>query len=161
MTSVLIAVGSRHESTRGIAERIGEVLRAGGLEATVAAAGPTTAVDRFDAFVIGSGVYMGSWLDAPLELLRRNQATLATRPTWLFSSGPLAGSSKETDDADPVTNALGPAEGPGSGGRRKMEELAAGIPPPGHEGFFRALGQSSPPQALSQRRPPALPRARE
>ncbi len=41
MTKVLVVYGSRHGATRGIAVRIGEVLREDGLEAEVAAAATT------------------------------------------------------------------------------------------------------------------------
>src|SRR5687767_10683269 len=113
MTKVLVVYGSRHGATRGIAERIGEVLRTQGSDVTVVSADHAApdAVRGGDAFVVGSGVYMGSWLDEPLDFLRRNHEALASRPTWLFSSGPLPGSSKEVPDQDPLTNALGPAEG--------------------------------------------------
>jgi menaquinone-dependent protoporphyrinogen oxidase len=94
---------------------------------------------------------MGSWLNEPLDFMRRNLETLSTRPTWLFSSGPLPGSSKEVPDADPITNALGPKDGPGSGGRRKVEELAAVIKPRGHEVFMGAFNPNDPPKAVSER----------
>jgi menaquinone-dependent protoporphyrinogen oxidase len=151
MTRVLVVYGSRHGATQGIAERIGEVLRSEGLDAVVIAAEQTDIVGPTDAFVVGSGVYMGSWLNEPLDFMRRNLETLSTRPTWLFSSGPLPGSSKEVPDADPITNALGPKDGPGSGGRRKVEELAAVIHPRGHEVFMGAFNPKDPPKAMSER----------
>jgi menaquinone-dependent protoporphyrinogen oxidase len=94
---------------------------------------------------------MGSWLNEPLAFMRRNQTMLAARPTWLFSSGPLPGSTKEVPDADPVTVALGPVEGPGSGGRRKVEELAATIHPRDHAVFLGAFDPDDPPKAMSER----------
>ena len=111
MAHVLVVYGSRHGATRGIAQRIGAVLRAEGSEAVVASADDAEPDDvrTADAFVVGSAVYMGSWLNEPLDFLRRNQQELASRQTWLFSSGPLAGSSKEQPAADPLANALGPA----------------------------------------------------
>lgn len=151
MTRVLVVYGSRHGATRGIAERIGEVLRLEGLDSVVIAADQVTAVGPTDAFVVGSGVYMGSWLNEALDFLRENLEMLAARPTWLFSSGPLPGSTKENADADPVTNALGPKEGPGSGGRRKVEELADAIQPRGHAVFLGAFDPSDPPKAISER----------
>ncbi|HEX5014801.1 MAG TPA: flavodoxin domain-containing protein [Candidatus Limnocylindrales bacterium] len=151
MTTVLVAYGSRHGATRGIAERIGEVLQSEGLDAVITAADQPVDVSAADAFVVGSGVYMGSWLKEPLEFMHRHQDALASHPTWLFSSGPLPGSSKETQDADPVTNALGPKDGPGSGGRRKVEESAAVIHPRGHEVFMGAFNPDDPPKAMSER----------
>jgi menaquinone-dependent protoporphyrinogen oxidase len=151
MTTVFIVYGSRHGGTRGIAQRIGEVLQAEDLEAHVVVADGTGDVSTADAFVVGSGVYMGSWLKEPLEFMRRNQQVLAARPTWLFSSGPLRGSSKESAESDPVTNALGPATGPGSGGRKKVEELTATIQPREHRVFFGAFDPNDPPRTLAER----------
>ena len=143
MSRVLVVYGSRHGGTKGIAERIGEVLRTRDLDAVVA---PADAVSKpeihaADAFVIGSGVYMGSWLDEPLQFLAAHTDALAARPLWLFSSGPLPGSSKDKQAVDPIENALGPADGPGSGGRKKIEALSAAIGPRDHRVF---LGRYDP-----------------
>jgi menaquinone-dependent protoporphyrinogen oxidase len=160
MTKVLVVHGSRHGGTRGIAERIGEVLRTEGFEAIVEAADRAKDVAAADAFVVGSGVYMGSWLNEPLDFMRRNQSALAARPTWLFSSGPLPGSTKEAPETDPVTNALGPVDGPGSGGRKKVEELSAAIHPRDHRVFFGAFDPNDPPKAMSERLVRMLPAAK-
>jgi len=160
MTKVLVVFGSRHGGTRGIAERIGDVLRTEGLDAVVAAADEASDVNTVDAFVIGSGVYMGSWLNEPLEFMRRNQDALAARPTWLFSSGPLIGSTKGNADADPVTDALGPADGPGSGGRKKVDELSAAIHPRDHRVFLGAFDPKDPPRAMSERLVRMMPAAK-
>lgn len=138
MTRVLIVYGSRHGGTRGIAERIGDVLRTTGVESTVTSAEVATKrdVDAADAFVIGSGVYMGTWLDEALDFVRRHEAQLASRPLWLFSSGPLPGSTKDKHIDDPIENALGPIDGPGSGGRKKIEALSAATGPRDHRVFM-------------------------
>jgi menaquinone-dependent protoporphyrinogen oxidase len=162
MTRVLVVYGSRHGATRGIAERIGEVLRTEGPEVVVTSADRVAPDDvrSADAFVVGSGVYMGNWLNEPLDFLRRNQASLVTRPTWLFSSGPLPGSSKEQPDSNPLTNALGPADGPGSGGRRKVEEVSAAIHPRDHRVFSGAFDPNDPPRAVSERIVRMMPAAK-
>jgi menaquinone-dependent protoporphyrinogen oxidase len=138
MARVLVVYGSRHGGTQGIAERIGEVLQSRNLDATVVAARSVVAsqVATADAFVVGSGVYMGSWLDEPLEFMKRNTDALAAKPLWLFSSGPLPGSSKDKQADDPIENALGPADGPGSGGRKKIEALSAATGPRDHRVFM-------------------------
>jgi menaquinone-dependent protoporphyrinogen IX oxidase len=43
----------------------------------------------FDAVVLGSGVYMGSWMPEAREFVEKKK-TLASMPVWLFSSGPSA-----------------------------------------------------------------------
>ena len=151
MSAALIVYGSRHGGTRGIAERIGDVLRSEGIEAVVTAAGVAGDIGPADAVIVGSGVYMGSWLDEPLEFLRRNREALAGTPTWLFSSGPLRGSSKENADVDPITNALGPADGPGSGGRKQVDALSEAIGPRDHHVFDGAFDPTDPPRAFTER----------
>jgi menaquinone-dependent protoporphyrinogen oxidase len=86
---VLVAYATRHGATRGIAERIGEVLQGRGLEAAVEQVDSVRDVADYDAFVIGSAAYMGGWLKSANAFVQRNRSTLATKPTWLFSSGPV------------------------------------------------------------------------
>jgi menaquinone-dependent protoporphyrinogen oxidase len=100
--------------------------------------------------VVGSGVYMGSWLKEPLEFIARNETTLATRPLWLFSSGPLAGSTAKST-GDPVTDALGPEDGPGSGGRKKIETLSDATHPKDHRVFLGAYDPKDPPRTFAER----------
>lgn len=151
MTKVLVVYGSRHGGTQGIAERIGEVLRTEGLDADVRAADHAGDVSDAAAVVVGSGVYMGKWLDEPIRFLERNEATLATRPLWLFSSGPLAGSTAQETAGDPLTDALGPAEGPGSGGRKKIAAISAATQPRDHRVFLGAYDPNDPPRTMAER----------
>ncbi len=151
MTKVLVVYGSRHGGTRGIAERIGEVLVTEGLEADVVSADQAPDVDGTDAVVVGSGVYMGSWLKEPIEFLQRNEASLATRPLWLFSSGPLLGSTAKKTGGGPIEDALGPTDGPGSGGRKKIEAISAATHPRDHRVFFGAFDPKDPPKSMSER----------
>jgi menaquinone-dependent protoporphyrinogen oxidase len=151
MTKVLVVYASRHGGTKGIAERIGEVLRNEGHDAVVTGATGANWVVGFDAFVVGSGVYMGQWLSEGIEFLRQNQTSLSRHPVWLFSSGPLRGSAKAKVGVDPVENALGPSDGPGSAGRKRLEALTAAIHPRDHEVFDGAYDPSDPPKVLSER----------
>ena len=163
MPRVLIVHASRHGGTAGIAQRIGEVLGGAGLDAVLARASDMPDPSPFDACVIGGGVYMGSWVKDGTDYLQRYAAVLAARPVWLFSSGPLPGSSKETagDGADPIEKALGPATGPGSGGRQKIEALAAAIHPRGHEVFDGAFDPSDPPKSFAERMVRTMPSAKK
>lgn len=158
MQRVLVVHASRHGGTAGIAERIGVVLRSAGLEAVVAPAAELPDPQDFDACAVGAGVYMGSWVKEGTEFLDRYVATLASMPVWLFSSGPLPGSTKESKEpVDPIENALGPAEGPGSGGRRKVEELAARIRPRDHRVFQGAYDPNDSPRNMAERLVRMLP----
>jgi len=152
MRRALIVHASRHGGTAGIAEKIGEVLRSEGVDAVVAPAADMPDPGAFDACVIGGGVYMGSWVKEGTEYLDRFASILATRPVWLFSSGPLPGSSvAKNPTADPIELALGPADGPGSGGRKKIEALSAVIHPREHHVFVGAFDPKDPPKAMSER----------
>ena len=154
MSRALIVHASRHGGTAGIAQRIGDVLQTSGVDAVVARAADMPDPGPFDACVVGAGVYMGSWVKGGTEYLERFASTLEARPVWLFSSGPLKGSTKGAKDGapvDPIENALGPLTGPGSGGRRKVEDLAARIVPRDHHVFFGAFDPTDPPASLSER----------
>jgi menaquinone-dependent protoporphyrinogen oxidase len=161
MTRVQIVYASRHGGCAGIAERIAEVLRAEGSEVQLADAAQRPDPQGFDSYIVGSGVYMGSWLKEATEFLEHNQAALATRPVWLFSSGPLLGSSKQTPGADRLTDALGPETGPGSGGRKKVEALSAAIGARGHEVFLGAFDPSDPPKSMAERLVRLMPAAKQ
>ena len=160
MARVLVVYASRHGGTRGIAERIGEVLQAEGLEAVVATPEDAPDIDSADAVVIGSGVYMGSWLKEATEFAMRNAASLAARPVWLFSSGPLPGSTRDAGAEDPLTQALGPMEGPGSGGHKKVAALSDAIHPRDHRVFLGAFDPNDPPRTISERFVRMMPAAK-
>jgi menaquinone-dependent protoporphyrinogen oxidase len=151
MSNVLVVYASRHGGTAGIAERIAEVLGSEGVDVVVADAAGGPDPSAFDAYVIGSAVYLGRWLKEGTQFLERHQATLATRPVWLFSSGPLVGSSKAPDTTDPLELALGPQEGPGSGGHKRIAALSATIQPRDHRVFLGAFDPSDPPRSMQER----------
>lgn len=148
---VQVVYASHHGATAGIAERIAEVLRSEGADIAIADAADRPDADDFDAYVIGSGVQIGKWFKEGIDFLERNQSMLATRPVWLFSSGPLPGSSKMTDATDRLSLALGPEEGPGSGGRTRIESLSAAIRPREHRIFYGAFDPNDPPKSMLER----------
>jgi menaquinone-dependent protoporphyrinogen oxidase len=94
---VLVAFASRHGSTVEIAEAIGARLRAAGLGVDVLAADEVDTVYPYDAYVLGSAVYMGSWLREARAFVDEHFELLRSRPVWLFSSGPIGES--DTFDA--------------------------------------------------------------
>lgn len=86
---VLVAVASRHGSTREIAAEAAEALRAAGLEVDLLEAGAVSSLAGYGAVVLGSAIYMGAWLPEAKRLVERHRGELAALPLWLFSSGPL------------------------------------------------------------------------
>jgi len=103
--NILVTAASKEGATTEVAESIAEVLRERGLDVTVAAPEHVHGVRRYDAFVIGSAVYMGHWLEPATDLLRRSGGRMSGRPVWLFSSGPVGDPNRtlvQKMGADPV-----------------------------------------------------------
>jgi menaquinone-dependent protoporphyrinogen oxidase len=96
--AILVAYASKHGSTQGIAERIAEKLRQLGKEAEARPVEEVSDPGNYEAFVIGSAIYYGSWLKEAAEWVHHNQAVLAQHPVWLFSSGPLGIEVKDAEE---------------------------------------------------------------
>jgi len=97
---VLVSVASRHGSTAEIADKIGEVLKAAGIDADIRPPDQILGVAQYDGVILGSGVYAGRWLAPAKQLAERESAVLRSRPVWLFSSGPVGDPAKPA--AEPV-----------------------------------------------------------
>jgi len=93
---VLVAYATKYGATAEIAGKIGESLRGAGLEAEVAAVDRAGDVAQYEAVIVGSAVYIGSWRKEAANFLKANEQKLTGMPVWLFSSGP-------TGEGDPVT----------------------------------------------------------
>jgi menaquinone-dependent protoporphyrinogen oxidase len=95
---VLIATASRHGATTEIAAAIAATLHERGIQTSVSNVEETIDLSTFDAFILGSAVYMGKWLKRPRSFIDAHASELSTRPVWLFSSGPLGTPSKPSAD---------------------------------------------------------------
>ncbi|MFC4505255.1 MULTISPECIES: flavodoxin domain-containing protein [Streptomyces] len=93
--TVLVTYGTTNGSTAEIAEAIADVLRKTGLTVEAKPARAVTNVARYDAVVVGGGLYAGRWHKDARRFVRRNRVLLAERPVWFFSSGPLDASASE------------------------------------------------------------------
>ncbi|MEV0412892.1 flavodoxin domain-containing protein [Streptomyces sp. NPDC050448] len=98
---VLVAYGSKHGATEGIAAEIGRSLREDGLDAVVLPADDVDDVRGYDAVVLGGALYAGHWSGKAKRCAERNEHYLRHRPVWLFSSGPVD-SSAEQHEIPPV-----------------------------------------------------------
>ena len=132
---VLVAYATKHGATRGIAERIAAILDERGLHATLRGVDDAGDISGYDAFVVGSAVYLGQWRKEALEFVRRNRATLSDRPTWLFSSGPLRITGTDVDAPDPRVA----AEARELDDMRCADELREAVQPREHRVFFGVL----------------------
>lgn len=146
--SILVAYASKHGATREIAERIAEKLSAAGLDIELQPISAVSDMVGYDAAVIGSAAYFGSWLKEATAFVRHHQAHLADRPVWLFSSGPLG-----TETTDEQGRALRDAAVP-----KEIAEFEAAIHPRDHRVFFGALDRRT--LGLAERLLMMLPAAR-
>ena len=96
--TVLVAAASEHGATGEIATWIGAELAANGIDVDVRKLDDVDDVARYEAFVVGSGVYFGQWHKGARSFLDDHSGELASRPTWLFSSGPIVGDPPPPDD---------------------------------------------------------------
>lgn len=98
---VLVAVASRHGSTREIADAVAEALRDAGHRVDVRDPDDVMDLDH-DAVVLGSSVYVGRWSASARAFVDRLAASYHDRPVWLFSSGPVGRSPVPADDPEEV-----------------------------------------------------------
>lgn len=94
--NILVAYGSKHGATAEIAEKIGQSLREAGYHVDVLPAKKVKKLESYQAVILGSGLYIGLWLNDAASILKKHQAELKTKPVWIFSSGP-------TGDGDVAT----------------------------------------------------------
>lgn len=133
---VAVVCASHYGATKGIAERIGAELALAGIDTEVFdAAEPPHAenVAGFDAFVVGSAVYMGHWLAAATTFVRHYQPTLLEHPVWLFSSGPLGTEATDAHGADLLESNV-PAE---------IADFSTAVRPVDTRVFFGAIDPAS------------------
>jgi menaquinone-dependent protoporphyrinogen oxidase len=98
--TVLVAAASKHGATREIAEEIARVLDERGVATELLDVDAVTDLTGYEAYVVGSGVYLGNWLKNARPFLDLHAAELAERPTWLFASGSIVGEPPVADDPD-------------------------------------------------------------
>jgi menaquinone-dependent protoporphyrinogen oxidase len=98
---VLVAYGTKHRATEGIAKAIADALRAAGLEVEIQRARQVHSLQPYSAVVLGSAVYAGRWRSDALRLLRRPE--LRQRDVWLFSSGPVGESKGDPEQLERMT----------------------------------------------------------
>lgn len=95
---ILVTAASKHGSTHEIAEQIAETLKEQGADVARRLPEEILSIDEFDAVVLGSAVYAGHWMTPARELVARLGQSFASRPVWLFSSGPVGEPPKPEED---------------------------------------------------------------
>jgi menaquinone-dependent protoporphyrinogen oxidase len=148
---VLVAYSSRHGATRGIAERIATTLEREDIPVAFKSIEEVEWVDGFDAFVVGSSAYMGHWEKDAQAFVREHADVLATKPVWLFSSGPV-GAEKVDKQGNDVLEASRPAE---------FAEFATQIHPRSEQVFFGLYDPERPDATLGEKLILKMPGMRE
>jgi menaquinone-dependent protoporphyrinogen oxidase len=129
---ILVAYASKTGFTKGIAEFIGERLASRGLQAEVKDVEDVNDMAGYDAFVVGSAVYMFHWMKGAERLVTHNGELLRDHPVWLFSSGPVGTSRTDAKGRD-LLEVSGPSE---------IDELREAAGPRDHRVFFGGLDGS-------------------
>jgi hypothetical protein len=101
------------------------------------------------------------------RLASPNESVMSCDPRELLSlspmppTDPIPPASMATRSAkDPLTRALGPEDGPGSGGRRKIAALSAAVHPLEHRVFLGAFDPNDQPTSIQERLVRMMPAAK-
>ena len=100
MTRVLVAYATRFGSTHEIASAIAHELNAAGLNAHAAETSSGLVPADYDAFVIGSPLYAGTWLPSAGMFAAIMAERMKGKPVALFSVGTLILKSPESGRAE-------------------------------------------------------------
>jgi menaquinone-dependent protoporphyrinogen oxidase len=82
---ILVTYATRAGSTAEIAAAIGQTLATRGFNVEVKPVKKVSALDGYQAILLGSAIRMGSWLPEMVKFIQSNQTTLAALPTALFT----------------------------------------------------------------------------
>ena len=96
--TVLVAYASKHGSTAGIAEAIADALTDHEVKAEAKSVDTIEDLGPYEAVILGSAVYAGSWMKDAVTFAERHAGELARMPVWLFSSGPLGEDVKDHEE---------------------------------------------------------------
>ena len=95
MTHVLVAYGTARGGTQGLAELIGEDLRAHGRDAIVRPAADVADLGDVEAVIVAGALYAGRWHRDARRLVKRQADRLSALPVWLVATGPLDGTAAQ------------------------------------------------------------------
>ena len=120
--TVLVAYASKHGSTEEIARFIADRLGEHGREARATPVEEVADLSGVQALVLGSAIYVGSWMKEAMAFVERHLSTPPSFPVWLFSVGPL-GTEVQDDEEQP----------------KQLGELRERLRPRDHRLFFGVL----------------------
>ena len=85
---VLVLFVTKYGATAEIAEKIAEVLQAGGAQTDVMDVKRVKSLAEYSAVVLGSTSYIGSWRREMTRFVEKNAVELAQKIVWGLTSGP-------------------------------------------------------------------------
>ena len=103
---VLVTAASKHGATRELAETIARVLEEHGVSTELVEMDEVDDLGSYDAYVVGSGIYLGNWLKEARRFIDARAPELGQRPTWLFASGSIVGDPPVADDPNALRAGL-------------------------------------------------------
>jgi len=86
--AILVAYGTKHGSTREVAEAVAETLEGGGLEVVTLPASRVDDLSGYAGVVVGGAIYMGRWHPDAMRFLEQHRSALAAVPVAVFGMGP-------------------------------------------------------------------------
>jgi menaquinone-dependent protoporphyrinogen oxidase len=146
--NVLVAYASKRGSTEEIAGAVAQTLRDGGAEVDCLSASDVDDLDRYDAVVLGSAVYMRRWRGDARRFLRKHAKALARRPFWVFSSGPVGQPGEENPAWLEPRKIIAQAERLGV---REHVVFGGRVPAEPHGPLERSMVENCPPQYRDRR----------
>jgi len=148
---VLVAYSSRHGATKGIAEHIARTLADEQLDVALRSVADVDSVDDYDAFVIGSSVYMFHWEKDATAFVRKHPGVLGSHPVWLFCSGPVGTELIDKQGKDVLESAR----------PKEFEEFLELIHPRGAQVFFGVYDPMREGATIAERLVARIPAIRE
>ncbi|MCA9838030.1 MAG: hypothetical protein KC422_14020 [Trueperaceae bacterium] len=85
---ILVTYASRYGGTKQIANYLAKVLELEGLKTQLKQVDDVVSIAPYEHLVVGSGLYLGQWLEDAAEFLDSFSMNLGEKNVWLFSSGP-------------------------------------------------------------------------
>lgn len=86
--TILVAYGTKHGSTREVAEAVAGTLAERGFELEVRPAAQVGDLAPYDGVVVGGAIYTGRWHPDALGFLESHRDALAKLPVAVFGMGP-------------------------------------------------------------------------
>ena len=86
--TILVAYGTKHGSTRGVADVVAETLNGHGIDVETLPADGVDSLAPYSGVVIGGALYTGRLHPAASRFLKRHRVALAQLPVAVFAMGP-------------------------------------------------------------------------